>query len=78
MDKGAHFYRCDFQVHTPRDLRWSGPDRVSDDERRDYAASLIRACRDRGIHAIAVTDHHDIGLEGGDFSTNAPRVAKSK
>lgn len=22
MDKGAHFYHCDFQVHTPRDLQW--------------------------------------------------------
>ena len=24
MDKGAHFYNCDFQVHTPRDLNWTG------------------------------------------------------
>lgn len=23
MDKGAHFYNCDFQVHTPRDREWS-------------------------------------------------------
>jgi chromosome segregation protein len=24
MDKGAHFYRCDFQVHSPRDRNWTG------------------------------------------------------
>ena len=24
MDKGTHFYHCDFQAHPPRDLRWSG------------------------------------------------------
>ena len=24
MDKGAHFYRCDFQVHSPRDRAWTG------------------------------------------------------
>ena len=29
MDKGAHFYNCDFQVHTPRDQRWSWADNDS-------------------------------------------------
>lgn len=58
MDKGAHFYRCDFQVHTPRDLRWAGPNAVTDDERLVYGRKLVQACRDRGIRAIAVTDHH--------------------
>jgi len=24
MDKGAHFYRCDFQVHSPRDIAYTG------------------------------------------------------
>jgi hypothetical protein len=28
MDKGAHFYQCDFQVHTPRDQNWKGKDAV--------------------------------------------------
>lgn len=60
MDKGAHYYRCDFQVHSPRDRAWTGPDCVSEQERRDYAASLIRASRDKGLDAIAVTDHHDL------------------
>jgi hypothetical protein len=24
MGNGAHFFRCDFQVHSPRDPAWSG------------------------------------------------------
>jgi chromosome segregation protein len=59
MDKGAHFYKCDFQVHTPRDAGWSGGDAVTDAERKAYAEELILACRQKGIGAIAVTDHHD-------------------
>lgn len=58
MDKGAHFYRCDFQVHTPRDLRWTGPNAITDEERVAYAHKLVAACRERGIQAIAITDHH--------------------
>lgn len=60
MDKGAHFYRCDLQVHTPRDTNWTGKDRLTDRERRAYATELVRACRDRGLQAIAITDHHDM------------------
>ncbi|MBD9638751.1 AAA family ATPase [Ensifer sp. ENS07] len=60
MDKGAHFHRCDFQVHTPRDLRWSGPNAITEEERLAYGRKLIQACRERGIQAIAVTDHHDM------------------
>ena len=59
-DRGAHFYRCDLQVHTPRDLNWTGRDAVSDDERRAYARSLVQACRKRGLQGIAITDHHDM------------------
>lgn len=58
MDKGAHFYRCDFQVHTPRDLRWAGPDATTPEERLAYGQKLVAACRERGIQAIAITDHH--------------------
>lgn len=58
MDKGAHFYRCDFQVHTPRDLRWTGPDATTDDERLTYGRKLVAACRERGVQAVAITDHH--------------------
>ena len=38
MDKGAHFYRCDLQVHTPRDRRWSGTHYVSDEDQGEYAS----------------------------------------
>jgi len=61
-DKGAHFYKCDFQVHTPRDLRWSGGDAISDIERKAYGEELILACRRKGVGAIAITDHHDFAF----------------
>ncbi len=60
MDKGAHFHRCDFQVHTPRDKRWTGNRPTTEPERLEYARELIAACRKKGIHAIAITDHHDM------------------
>src|SRR5271156_4599114 len=60
MDHGAHFYRCDFQVHSPRDRQWAGDDCVTDADRKRYAASLIQACRQKGLDAIAITDHHDL------------------
>ena len=41
IDRGAHFYRCDFQVHTPRDLSWKGNSYVSDEERKDYFRKLF-------------------------------------
>ena len=61
-DKGAHFYRCDLQVHTPRDLNWTGGASVTDDERNNYAAKLVQACRERGLQGIAITDHHDMAF----------------
>ena len=60
MDKGAHFYRCDLQVHTPRDRRWSGTHYVSDEDRGEYASRFIQACRGKGLDAVAITDHHDL------------------
>lgn len=86
MDKGAHFYKCDFQVHTPRDINWQGASAVSREERIAYSESLIRACRLKGIHAIAITDHHDFGFfpyircaaagELGDAGDPIPREAQ--
>lgn len=61
-DKGAHYFRCDFQVHTPRDRQWTGSPRITDEERAEYAGSLIAACREKGLNAIAVTDHHDMAF----------------
>jgi chromosome segregation protein len=62
MDQGSHFHRCDFQVHSPRDINWNGHRPVSEEERREYAKSFIKACREKGLDAVAITDHHDVGF----------------
>ncbi len=43
IDKGAHYHRCDFQVHSPRDLRWTGGNHVTEAERMAYAAIITVA-----------------------------------
>lgn len=62
VDKGAHFYRTDFQVHTPRDGTWAGDRPTSDDDRKQFAVELVIECRRRDLHAIAITDHHDFAF----------------
>ncbi|MHB8710151.1 MAG: TrlF family AAA-like ATPase [Minisyncoccota bacterium] len=62
MDKGAHFYKCDFQVHTPRDANWHGEEAATPAQRKAYASELIQACRAKGLDAIAITDHHDFAF----------------
>lgn len=62
MDKGAHFHKCDFQVHTPRDLNWQGAGAVTDTERNQYAQEFVASCREKGLDAVAITDHHDLCL----------------
>jgi chromosome segregation protein len=62
MDKGAHFRRCDFQVHTPRDINWDGERPVTEEERAEYAKRFILACREKGLDSVAITDHHDFGF----------------
>lgn len=59
-DEGGHFYRTDFQVHTPRDRMWKGPIPKNDAEREEWADAFVRACRDRDLHAVAISDHHDL------------------
>lgn len=59
MDKGTHYHKCDFQVHTPRDIRWIGSRPTSDEDRKAYADKFILACREKGLQAVAITDHHD-------------------
>ncbi len=60
MDSGAHFHKCDFQVHTPRDASWVGQGATTAEERQEFAEQLVVACRAKGIQAVAITDHHDI------------------
>lgn len=55
-DKGGHFYRADFQVHTPRDTQWDG-DRPAD--RDTWADLFVTKGREKGLHAVAISDHHD-------------------
>lgn len=62
MNKGTRFYNCDFQVHTPRDINWSGPKPVSDADRNAYAERFVLACRQKGVNAVAITDHHDLAF----------------
>jgi putative AbiEii toxin of type IV toxin-antitoxin system/AAA domain-containing protein len=62
VDAGAHFRKCDFQVHTPRDLNWQGQRPVTDDERREYAREFVAACRAKELGAVAITDHHDLAF----------------
>lgn len=62
MDKGNHYYKCDLQVHTPRDLNWRGGACISDEERNSYSKKFIRECREAGIDAVAITDHHDLSF----------------
>jgi len=76
MDKGAHFYRCDFQVHTPRDINWTGNKfGVNQDEleslspeqkeqitadRIQFSKEYLEKIRNAGLNAVAITDHHDV------------------
>src|SRR3989344_2453159 len=62
MDKGAHFYKSDFQVHTPRDANWHGAEAATPAERKAYAEELVQACRAKGLGGIAITDHHDFAF----------------
>lgn len=58
-DRGAHFYRCDFQVHTPRDTQWKGSSSADPADRKAYAESFVAQCRSIDLNAVAITDHHD-------------------
>ncbi|KKM66914.1 hypothetical protein LCGC14_1476380, partial [marine sediment metagenome] len=60
MNKGTKFYNCDFQVHTPRDINWSGNKATLDTDRNQYAERFVLACREKNVNAVAITDHHDL------------------
>lgn len=76
MDKGAHFYRCDFQVHSPRDRNWTGqkfgvnqeeldnltPEQKQQiiDDRIQFSKEYLEKIRNAGLNAVAITDHHDV------------------
>ena len=60
MNKGTRFFNCDFQVHSPRDINWTGNKPVTDEDRNEYADRFVLACRQKGVNAVAITDHHDL------------------
>ncbi len=60
MDKGNHYHKCDLQVHSPRDLNWKGGACITDEERQAFSKTFIKECREAGLHAVAITDHHDL------------------
>lgn len=59
-DRGAHFLRTDFQIHSPRDAAWTGHRPIVPEERLAFAKTFVQKCRALNLQAIAVTDHHDI------------------
>jgi hypothetical protein len=59
-DAGARYWRCDLQVHTPRDQRWPGDDPRGQDERRALARTYLAAAQTRGVEVVGVTEHHDV------------------
>jgi chromosome segregation protein len=62
VDSGAHYFKSDLQVHTPRDRRWKGTRPVSDEDRERYSRKFVAACRAKALQAVAITDHHDVAL----------------
>lgn len=60
MDKGAHVYKTDLQIHSPRDSNWTGCRPVEPEDRLAFARRFIAKCRELEIQVVGITDHHDI------------------
>ncbi len=59
LPNGARFYKCALQVNPFEYLaRHSRQSRFADET--EYNSALVRACKERGIEVIAVTDHHRV------------------
>jgi chromosome segregation protein len=61
---GAIWKKADFQIHSPRDINWSGSKfpggtQPQEQAREEWADSFVDECVKRGLSAIAITDHHD-------------------
>jgi hypothetical protein len=42
-EQGAHLHRCGFQVRTPRDANWQRRRANTDEDREEFAGSLVGA-----------------------------------
>ncbi len=66
MHPGAVWKRADFQIHTPRDPQWTGSPHLpggspdSEAARCAWADDFVQQVLQRGLSAIALTDHHDL------------------
>ena len=71
----AYWRKCDFQIHTARDPNWQGarpiglgenlngaPATVNDVDiaREAWANTFVDMCIEKGLEAIALTDHHEM------------------
>ena len=65
---GTRWMKVDLQCHTPRDRRWYGSPPLAggteelEARRGEWADEFVAAAIARGLHGIAVTDHHDVAL----------------
>lgn len=66
MHPGAVWKRADFQIHTPRDPQWGGSPNLAgglpeaEAARQAWADDFVQQVLQRGLSAIALTDHHDL------------------
>lgn len=87
----AYWRKCDFQIHTPRDNNWIGPRPIGQGDelegglaiaaqihaaRLDWANGFVDACVQRGLGAIAITDHHEMVMVRYVKDVIAARVAQ--
>ncbi|MGB7374455.1 TrlF family AAA-like ATPase [Pontixanthobacter sp.] len=71
----AHWRKCDFQIHTPRDPNWQGARPIGlnedldgtpataddvDNAREAWANTFVDMCIEKGLEAVALTDHHEM------------------
>lgn len=53
---------CDFQIHSPRDPQYKGwkEENMTLEGLYEWGEALLDKCIEKGLEAIAVTDHHDL------------------
>ncbi len=68
VNRGAEYRRVDFQMHSPRDRGWSGEGPLGEkhtraekveEQRTEWASDFVDTCLERGLRAVAITDHHE-------------------
>ena len=60
---GANFLLADLHLHTPDDPQFTcppGTDLESNHGKANFAASYIKAAKDKGLSILAVTEHNSV------------------